>query len=321
MNILVTGSSGFIGFHTINKLSKYKKYKIYGIDNQNDYYDVNLKKGREKILKNLQNYSFRKLDITNFKLLNNFFKKKNIHTVIHLAAQAGVRDSVKYPDKYFNNNIIGFYNIIQLSKKYNIKHLLFASTSSVYGGKETFPLKESIATDQPLSFYAASKICNETIAHSYSNIFKLPCTGLRFFTVYGPYGRPDMALYKFALAIKNKKKLKLYNNGNHIRDFTYIDDITSYICELIKKPSTKKIPYNVFNIGSNKPETLKNFIKIIEKNLKIKAKTINLQMQKGDIYKTHADNTKIKKYIKKSINTTLENGIKNFINWFNQYHK
>ena len=240
MNILVTGSSGFIGFHTINKLSKYSKYKIFGIDNQNDYYDVNLKKDREKILIKLPNYSFKKLDITNLKLLNNFFKKNKIHTVIHLAAQAGVRDSVKYPDKYFNNNIIGFYNIIQLSNKYKIKHLIFASTSSVYGGKEIFPLKENIAIDGPLSFYAASKICNETIAHAYSNIYKLPCTGLRFFTVYGPYGRPDMALYKFVSGIKNKKKLKLYNNGNHIRDFTYIEDITSYIVELIKKPSIKK---------------------------------------------------------------------------------
>ncbi len=321
MNIVVTGSSGFIGFHTVKKLSKNKNFKIFGIDNQNNYYDVKLKRDREKILKKIKNYSFTKLDITNFSKLNTFFKKNKINIVIHLAAQAGVRDSVKNPNKYFTNNIIGFFNIIQVSNLYKIKHLLFASTSSVYGSQNKFPLKENVDINKPLSFYAASKISNETIAYSYSNIFQLPCTCLRFFTVYGPYGRPDMALYKFTSLIKTRKTLKLYNNGNHIRDFTYVDDVVNYIYELVKKPSKHKIPYNVFNIGSNRPETLKNFLKIIEDNLKMKAKTTYLNIQKGDIYKTHADNLKINKYIKKTFNTPLKKGIKNFIDWFIEYHK
>ena len=281
MRILVTGAAGFIGFHTTLTLLKNKKNQLFGIDNISDYYDVNLKKNRIKILKNNKNFSFYKIDITNKKKLNNFFNKKKIDIVIHLAAQAGVRYSVENPDSYFDSNIEGFFNILKLSNLYKVKHFIFASSSSVYGDNINFPLKEDYDTSSPLSFYAASKKCNEIMAYSFSNIYKLPCTALRFFTVYGPYGRPDMALFKFVKSITEGKKIELYNGGNHTRDFTYIDDAVDQLVKLINKPPKTTKPFIALNIASSKPIKLIKYIKIIESNLKKKGKYLFKEKPRG----------------------------------------
>ena len=320
MKILVTGSAGFIGFHLSKKLLDLN-FTVHGIDSLNLYYDVNLKKNRLLILKKYKKFSFNKIDITNFKLLNNQFRLNKYDIVINLAAQAGVRNSIDKPRDYLNSNIIGFFNILELSKIYKIKHLVFASTSSVYGDNKIFPLKEEYNTDKPLNFYAASKKSNEVMAYSYSYIHKIKITGLRFFTVYGAFGRPDMALFKFTKLIKNSKPLKLFNKGNHIRDFTYIDDVTESIIRLINKPSKNKIPFQILNIGSNKPKKLKEFLKIIEKLLEKKSKPIFLPLQKGDIHKTHADNSKLYKKTNFLPKTSLNNGIKYFINWYMKYYE
>ncbi len=319
MKVLITGCAGFIGFHLSKKLLDLN-FIIHGIDNLNHYYDINLKKNRLSILKKYKKFNFKKIDISNFKVLESNFKLNKYDIVVNLAAQAGVRFSIDNPRSYLNSNIIGFFNILELSKIYKIKHLLFASTSSVYGDNKSFPLKEEFNTDKPLNFYAASKKSNEVMAYSYSNIHKIKITGLRFFTVYGEFGRPDMALFKFTKSIKNAKSLKLFNKGNHIRDFTYIDDVTESIVKLIKKPSNNKIPFQIFNIGSNNPKKLKEFLRIIEQILKKKSKQILLPLQKGDIHKTHADNNKLYKKINFLPKTTLNNGIKNFINWYRKYY-
>ena len=320
MNILVTGAAGFIGFHLVNKLCENKKWKIIGLDNLNNYYDVNLKKNRLKILKKNQNFSFKKIDLSKNSSLEEVFKNKKIKIVINLAAQAGVRYSIENPEKYFDSNLKGFFNIINLSRVYKVKHFLYASTSSVYGNQKKFPLKEEYNTDKPLSFYAATKKCNEVIAHSYSNIYGIATTGLRFFTVYGPYGRPDMALFKFANLLKINKKIKLFNHGDHERDFTYISDIVEGIVKLLNKPSLKSIPFEVYNIGGNKSYKLMNFIKLIERNLNIKAKFKNYPLQQGDVKKTQASTYKLDKLIKKKEYVDLNTGVKNFFNWFNTKH-
>ncbi len=321
MNILVTGCAGFIGYNLCRViLDKNNKYNLFGIDNLNKYYDVSLKKNRLLNLKNSSRFKFIKMDLSNKKRLESFFSKKKIDTVINLAAQAGVRHSLKKPDDYVNSNLVGFYNILECSKKFKIKHLIFASSSSVYGSTKKFPINEEISTDRPVSFYAATKKCNEILAYSYSYNFNLNCTGLRFFTVYGPYGRPDMALFKFTNSILNNKKADLYNYGNHERDFTYIDDVTNYIYKLIRKPNIKK-HYQIFNIAAGNSNKLEYFVKLIEKYTNKKLKTKHIKMQQGDILKTHADVSKITKYLKHKNNTSLKNGIKNFIKWYREYYK
>ena len=321
MKILVTGAAGFIGYHLIKKLI-HQKHKIFGIDNLNNYYDVRLKQARLKILqKNNSNFKFYKIDLKNKIALINNFKKKKYHIVINLAAQAGVRFSIKNPQNYFDSNVTGFFNTIEASRLINVKHFIFASTSSVYGNANKFPVDEDCDTDKPLSFYAASKKCNEVIAYSYSNIFKLPCTGLRLFTVYGPYGRPDMALFKFTKSILGNKALELYNNGKHVRDFTYIDDVINYIFKLIFVIPKKNIPYKIYNVGSNNPKRLKAFLQYIEKSLNRKAKVIHKKLQIGDVYKTHAKNKAIVKKTKISNKTTLDQGIETFIDWYTDFYK
>ena len=317
--ILVTGCAGFIGYHLSKKILQNKKFKIFGIDNINDYYDVNLKKNRLKTLKFNKNFNFKKIDISNQKKINLIFKKNKFDVVINLAAQAGVQYSIKNSKAYLKSNIEGFYNILEASKKFNLKHLIFASTSSVYGPANTFPLKEIDNTDRPLSFYAATKKCNELMAHSFSNIYKLPCTGLRFFSVYGPMGRPDMALFKFTQAIISKKYIQLNNHGDHIRDFTYIDDVVSGVVKLIDKPSKKEIPFEIFNIGNSKPTKLKTFLLEIEKNLGLKAKVNYKDLQLGDVYKTHASIQKIKTKTGYRAFTDTKKGIKKFIDWYKNY--
>lgn len=319
MKILITGAAGFIGYHISKKLLSLNK-TIIGIDNLNEYYDVKIKKDRIKNLKNYKNFQFIKIDLSDLKKLDKLFKKYEIKYVIHLAAQAGVRYSIKNPSIYFKSNIEGFFNILELGRKYKIKHLIFASTSSVYGNSKRFPLKESVNTDKPLSFYAASKKSNEIMAYSYSNIYKIPSTAVRFFTVYGPFGRPDMALFKFTNKILNNKKINLFNNGKHIRDFTYIDDIIDGLLKLINTPPKKIIPYQVYNIGNGNPQKLVKYLREIEKNLNKKAKIKKIPLQKGDVIKTHADIKLIKKKVSYNSNTDIDEGIKIFIEWYKKYY-
>tara|TARA_Y100001970_G_C14258373_1_gene877396 strand:- start:11646 stop:12617 length:972 start_codon:yes stop_codon:yes gene_type:complete len=318
MNILITGCAGFIGFHLTNKFLKdNKKKKIFGIDNINSYYDISLKKERLKILNKNKNFVFFKIDLKNNKKLINFFNKYKIDIVIHLAAQAGVRYSIQNPKTYLDNNINAFFNIIECSKNFKVKKFLFASTSSVYGDQKIFPLRESFDTNKPLSFYAATKKCNEVLSYAYSNIFGLKCVGMRFFTVYGPLGRPDMALFKFTKNISSNKKINVYNYGKHCRDFTYIDDVTAYVYKL--SLSKQKERYSIYNIASSKSIPLKKFIFEIEKNLKIKSKIKYLPIQVGDVENTHASIEKIKKATSIKPKTNYKKGISNFVSWFVEY--
>ncbi len=320
MNILITGCAGFIGYHLSTQILKNKKSIIFGIDNINNYYDINIKKDRLKNLKQNINFKFYKVDLLEFDKLNKIIKKNKINYIIHLAAQAGVRFSIENPSTYFKSNVEGFFNILEISKINKIQHLIYASTSSVYGDNKEFPLNENHKTDSPLSFYAATKKSNEVMAHSYSYIYKIPTTAVRFFTVYGPFGRPDMALFKFTKNILDNKSIDLYNGGLHDRDFTYIDDIVAGIFSLIKKPSQNQIPYSIFNIGNGKPQKLLNYLKNIEKYLDKKAKIKKLPLQVGDIVKTHADIKKLKKYSNYSPKTNIEEGIMKFIEWYKDYY-
>ncbi len=320
MKILVTGCAGFIGFHLSNYLLS-NKIQVCGIDNLNNYYDVNLKKDRLKILNKNNKFLFYKLDLANKIKLNNIIKKNKIKIIVHLAAQAGVRYSIQNPKTYFKNNLQVFFNILEVSKLNNINHLIFASTSSVYGENSNFPIKENEDTSRPLSFYAATKKSNEILAYSYSNIFKIPCTALRFFTVYGPYGRPDMALFKFTKNILDNKKIDFFNNGNHNRDFTYIDDIVSGIFSIINKPHKGKTPFNVFNIGNGNSRKLKDYLKLIENKLQKKAKLKKLPLQKGDIKKTHSDIRSLKNFSNYKPKVGIEEGVSKFIDWFLKYYK
>ncbi len=320
MNILITGSAGFIGYHLTKKILN-KKIKVIGLDNINSYYDTNLKKNRIRELKKNKKFFFYNIDICEFRKLNNLILKKNIKIIIHLAAQAGVRYSIKNPRTYFDSNLQGFFNILETSRLNNIKHLIYASTSSVYGDTKKFPLSEKDSTDYPLSFYAATKKSNEVMAHSYSFIYKIPTTGVRFFTVYGPFGRPDMALFKFTKKIINDQSIELFNNGNHIRDFTYIDDIVDGVFSLIKKPSKKSIPYEIFNIGNGSPKKLLDYLKYIEKNLDKNTKIKKLPLQVGDIVKTHSNINKLNKFTGYKPKTNIKIGIEKFIEWYKDYYR
>ena len=320
MNILVTGCAGFIGFNlSLNLLNK-KSIKVYGLDNLNNYYDINLKKDRLKILRKNKKFFFYKIDICNTKKIDNFFKKNKIDYVVHLAAQAGVRYSIENPRNYLKSNIIGFFNILENSKNYKIKHLVYASTSSVYGENKKFPLAEDNSTDKPISFYAATKKSNEVMAYSYSYIYNLRTTGLRFFTVYGPYGRPDMSLFKFTKSIIDSTKINLFNNGNHERDFTYVDDVVDAIKKTLFKKNKYKIPYDIYNIGSNNPIHLKTYLKTIEKILNKKTLIKLSKFQLGDIKKTHASIKKITKDTNFQPKTSIKIGISKFVKWYREYY-
>lgn len=319
MNILITGCAGFIGYHLCLSILKEndKKINIVGFDNLNSYYDVNLKIQRLKELKKFsKNFTFYKIDISNNNLLKKYFKKYKFKYVVNLAAQAGVRYSIQNPEDYVKSNINGFFNILNNSKIFKCSHLVYASTSSVYGASNKFPLTENLNTDTPLSFYAATKKSNEVMAYAYSNIYGLPTTGLRFFTVYGVMGRPDMSLFKFTKNIINRKYIDLYNRGNHIRDFTHVSDVVEPMKKLIFLPSKKKIPYEIFNVGSQNPKSLKFFLKIISDKLNIKPKIKNKSMQIGDVYKTEASIKKLKEKLNFSPRTNLKEGINNFIDWY-----
>ena len=334
MKILVTGAVGFIGFHLSKKLIL-NGHTVIGIDSINNYYDTKIKFDRLKILKNVSNkFIFKKGDISNSSFVEKIFKKFKIDQVVNLAAQAGVRYSIKNPKAYLESNLIGFFHILDCSNRYKVNHLIYASTSSVYGNNSKLPFKESRHADHPIQFYAATKRSNELMAHSYSSLYKLPTTGLRFFTVYGPWGRPDMALFIFTKNILEGKKIDLFNYGNHIRDFTYVDDIVEPILRLINKPinlKNKKIkltdpsespaPFRIYNIGNNDPKKLMQFVRAIEKKLEIKAKINFKPLQKGDVYETYADTSKLLLATKYKSKTNMEKGIGNFVDWFRDYYK
>ena len=333
MKIFVTGSSGFIGFHLSKKLLE-KGHSVHGFDSMNKYYDVKIKNARLKILKKYKKFSFTKNKLENKKTLSKSISKFKPTTIIHLAAQAGVRYSIENPKAYMDSNIIGTYNIIELGKKIKIKHLLIASSSSVYGANKKLPFTEIDKTETQLSLYAATKKSTESIAHSYSNIWKIPITMLRFFTVYGPWGRPDMALFKFTKGIINKKKIDIYNKGKMYRDFTYIDDIVNGITSLINKPPNSNqlgkikndslspvAPFRILNIGNTKKVFLLDFINELEKQLGKKAIRNYMSMQKGDVKITVSNTSLLKKITKYNPKTHYKIGIKKFLEWYLFYYK
>lgn len=315
MKILVTGGAGFIGSHVASILLK-RGDSVVIVDNFNNYYDVKLKRARIKQLKKYNNLEIYKTDITNLKALNLIFKKHKFDKVCHLAAQAGVRDSIDHPIKYEMWNSLGTLHILEMCVKYKIKNLVYASSSSVYGGNKKIPFSEKDDVSNPISLYAATKKSNELYAHVYNKIHGLKSTGLRFFTVYGPFGRPDMALFKFTKNIMEGKKIDVYNNGNMKRDFTYVDDIADGVIAAIDKIHNCEI----FNIGNNRTVTLKYFISTIEKNVGKKAKKNLMPMQLGDVPATFADIRKAKKMLGFKPKTNIEEGIKNFVDWYKTYH-
>ena len=332
MKIFVTGSSGFIGFHLARKLLN-KGYKVYGFDSMNSYYDIRLKKDRLKILKSFKNFSFTKGNIENPKILNNTILKFKPLIIVHLAAQAGVRYSIDNPDVYLSSNILGTFNVIKIANKIKVKHLIIGSSSSVYGANKKIPFREIDKTDHQVSFYAATKKSTESLAHSYSSLWKLPITMLRFFTVYGPWGRPDMAYFKFTKKILDGKKIDIYNKGKMYRDYTYVDDIVDGIFKLLNKipslSSKKKFkndslspvaPFRILNIGNTKKIYLLDFINTLEKELGKKIKRNYMPMQKGDVHSTLSDSSLLKRITGYNPKTIYKNGVKKFINWYLNYY-
>ncbi len=320
-NILITGCAGFIGYSLAKKLLE-KKFAITGVDNLNSYYDKKLKINRLKNLKNYKNFTFYKLDISKKKFINSF-KRKNFEVVINLAAQPGIRYSISNPHKYIDSNIKGFLNLILFCQKKNINRIYYASSSSVYGSLKKYPYKETYVISQPLQFYAVTKITNELMAEAYSKLTNINFTGFRFFTVYGPYGRPDMAIYKFTDNIFKSKKVFINGDGNHQRDFTYIDEITNSIYKLIKLDSLnyRYMKSRIFNIGNGQKTTIKKVIQIIEKNLNKKAIINYSKPLKVDMEITHASFKKLENIIGNSKKVGVESGIKKFTDWYLNYMK
>ena len=333
--ILVTGVAGFIGFNLCKKLSK-ENFNIIGVDNLNSYYDVNLKEARLRELnKTNKSFKFFKIDIEDTKNINEIFQKYKPNVVYNLAAQAGVRYSIENPSEFINTNIKGFLNILEASRINRIDHLIYASSSSVYGGNMQLPYSENNIVDHPVSLYAATKKSNELMAHTYSHLYSIPCTGLRFFTVYGPWGRPDMSYFLFTKSILSGEKINIFNNGNMSRDFTYIDDICESLRRLMNKiPILDKdfdkknpaihsswAPHKIFNIGNSKSISLIEFIETIEKELGNKALINFMPMQPGDVKDTLADTSLLENWIDYRPSTTLEDGIKKFIHWYKSFYK
>lgn len=334
MKFLVTGAAGFIGFHTSKYLLE-RGDAVIGIDNLNDYYDPALKQARLSLLESQDDFRFNKIDIIDKEALDAIFKSESPDYVIHLAAQAGVRYSLENPYAYIDSNITGFMNVLEACRHNPVKHLVFASSSSVYGANTKMPFSVNDNVDHPLSLYAASKKSNELMAHTYSHLYNIPVSGLRFFTVYGPWGRPDMALFIFTKKIINGEAIDVFNNGQHKRDFTYVDDIVEGVIRVTDNvatintewnsdnpdPATSKAPYRLYNIGNNKPVELMYFIEQIEKNIGKTADKNYLPLQAGDVPVTYANVDALKDYVGYSPSTPIETGIENFINWYKDYYK
>ena len=336
MKILVTGAAGFIGFHTCFKLVQ-QGHEVYGIDNINTYYDPKLKYDRlnelgcnaseTKVFKKevqstkFKHLRFSRIDLVDYESIDNLFKQEQFEVVCNLAAQAGVRYSIENPKAYIDSNISGFLNILEGCRNHKVQHLVYASSSSVYGENKKVPFETTDNVDHPISLYAATKKSNELMAHTYSHLYNFKTTGLRFFTVYGPWGRPDMAYYLFADAISNNQSIKVFNNGAMERDFTYIDDIVNGVTKIIEKNIDAREHYKIYNIGNNKTESLQDFIAIIEKAMGKKAIKEMHPMQQGDVPRTFADVDELIKDYKYAPSTDIKSGIENFMNWFLNYNK
>lgn len=333
-NVIVTGAAGFIGFHLSNRLLN-DGYRVYGIDNINDYYDVKIKHDRLKILKENDQFHFFEVDLSDHEKLNRIFDENRIDAVVNLAAQAGVRYSLINPKAYVDSNMVGFVNILECCRHHKIKHLVFASSSSVYGANTKMPFSVHDNVDHPVSLYAASKKSNELMAHTYSHLFDLACTGLRFFTVYGPWGRPDMALFLFTKAIIAGKPIKVFNHGKMKRDFTYIDDIVEGVVRVMENvaqpnplwsgdnpdPGSSYKKYKIYNIGNNQPVQLSKFIEEIEAALGRNAEKEYMDMQPGDVPATYADVDDLVNDVGFKPATPLSEGIRRFIKWYKDYYK
>lgn len=320
---LITGGAGFIGFHLSKRLLEQGGFVI-GFDNMNDYYDVTLKEDRLNILMQYENYIFIKGDLAIKDQVEAVFKQYSPEIVVNLAAQAGVRYSIENPDVYIQSNVVGFLNILEACRYHNVEHLVYASSSSVYGGNEKVPFSTLDQVDHPISLYAATKKTNELMAYSYGKLYDIPTTGLRFFTVYGPFGRPDMACFKFADLMRTGKAIQIYNNGDMYRDFTYIDDIVTGVYNILNNPPEKDsagVPYKVYNIGNHNPEKLMDFISTLEECLGIEAKKEYLPMQPGDVYKTYADVSELIRDFDFKPNTSIKEGLSNFAKWHKEYYK
>ena len=316
MKVLVTGAAGFIGMHVCQRLLA-RGDEVIGIDNLNDYYDVSLKEARLSQLWQHPNFRFARIDIADRVELAKLFEREKPLSVVHLAAQAGVRYSLTNPHAYADSNLIGFVNILEGCRHAHVQHLVYASSSSVYGGNTKTPFSETDSVDQPVSLYAATKKANELMAHAYSHLYNIPATGLRFFTVYGPWGRPDMAYFNFTQAILEGRPIDVFNHGQLQRDFTYIDDITEGVVRVLDKPATPEagVPHRVFNIGNHEPIALLVFIETLEKALGRKAIKNFLPMQLGDVHATHADTTQLQDWVGFSPDTPLQEGIEKFVAW------
>ena len=319
----ITGGAGFIGFY-LSKLLLEKGARVIGIDNLNDYYEVSLKESRLAILKEFPSYHFVKGDIADKDVVFLIFQEYTPEIVVNLAAQAGVRYSIDNPDAYIHSNIVGFFNILEGCRHFPVEHLVFASSSSVYGGNKKVPFSTEDQVDKPVSLYAATKKSNELMAYSYSKLYKIPLTGLRFFTVYGPMGRPDMAYFKFAKKIMAGEPIQIYNNGDMLRDFTYIDDIIAGVENILCNPPTADEDgalYKIYNIGNNKPEKLMDYIAVLEKCLGKEARKEYLPMQPGDVYETYADVSGLMEDYGFKPSTTIEEGLGRFAGWFLSYYR
>ncbi|MBU7218150.1 NAD-dependent epimerase [Staphylococcus gallinarum] len=333
MKILITGAAGFIGSHLAKKLIA-QQHEVIGVDNINDYYSVSLKEDRLKSIGD-NHFTFYKLKLEDYEDLKEVFIKEQPEVVVNLAAQAGVRYSLENPRAYIDANVVGFMNILECSRHFDVKHLIYASSSSVYGANTSKPFSTSDNIDHPLSLYAATKKSNELMAHTYSHLYQLPTTGLRFFTVYGPWGRPDMALFKFTKAIVNDEAIDVYNHGNMMRDFTYVDDIVEAISRLIEKPaepnpewsganpdpSSSYAPYKVYNIGNNSPVRLMEFVEAIENKLGKTAKKNYMDLQAGDVPETYANVDDLYNNIDFKPETSIQDGVNKFIDWYLNYYK
>lgn len=333
MKVLVTGAAGFIGFH-LTALLLEQGYEVIGLDNMNAYYDPRLKEGRLKNLKEHENFTFHQTDLKDKASVDGLFETERPGYVVNLAAQAGVRHSIENPYAYVDSNLIGFMNILEACRNFPVKHLLYASSSSVYGGNKVVPFSTSHSVDHPVSLYAATKKANELMAHTYSHLYNIPTTGLRFFTVYGPWGRPDMAYFSFTKDILEGRPIKVFNHGKMERDFTYIDDIVEGIYKLIRlapKPnpswdesedgaSGSFAPYKIYNIGNNQPVELMKFISVLEEALGVEAEKTYMDMQPGDVLRTCADVSGLEKAIGFRPGTSIEEGLGAFVKWYKEYY-
>jgi len=334
MKILVTGAAGFIGFYTSKQLLE-RGDTVVGLDNFNDYYDVSLKNGRAAILDDYDNFSMLRMDLADRAAMEKLFAGEKFDKVVNLAAQAGVRYSIENPHSYIDSNIVGFVNVLEGCRHNEVKHLVYASSSSVYGANTAMPFSIHQNVDHPLALYGATKKANELMAHTYSNLYKLPTTGLRFFTVYGPYGRPDMALFMFTKNIIEGKTIDVFNYGKHRRDFTYVEDIVEGVVRTMDHtaepnedwdaadpdPGTSMAPYRIYNIGNQQPVELMRYIEVLEECLGKKAEKNMLPLQPGDVPDTYADTSDLVKDVDYQPNTTIETGIKNFVEWYLDFYK